>query len=317
LSFLGFCFIDLFMDKAKRIRDVLPWLEQAITKCELCPRACKVNRKNGELGFCKTGVQAQVASFDLHFGEERILVGQGGSGTIFFAHCNLGCVFCQNYEISNNDLNFPEVSAKQLALIMLELQTKGAENINLVTPSHVALAILQALDLALAQGLNLPVVYNTSSYDSPYLISKLEGIVDIYLADLKFFSSQYAQKYTQAPDYPQLAQTNVLRMYEQVGGIKLNAREVAQKGLIIRHLILPNDLGQTQEWLEFLHANKLYDVYLNLMDQYHPAHKAHLYPELQAGIDYKTLDHYVQMAKKMGFKYIDQPKQRLFRLLSW
>jgi len=305
------------MDKANRIKEILPWLEQAITNCKLCPRACKVNRAKGELGFCRTGVQAQVASFDLHFGEEKILVGEGGSGTIFFAHCNLGCVFCQNYEISANDVEFPEATADQLAMIMLDLQNRGAENINLVTPSHVVLAICQALELALTQGLSLPVVYNTSSYDSPQVIAKLEGIVDIYLADLKFFFPEYAQKYAQAKDYPQIVKDNILRMYAQVGGIKLGSRKVAQKGLMIRHLILPGNLGQTQEWLEFLHANKLHDVYLNLMDQYHPAYKAFSYPELQANVDYNTLEFYLNMAKKMGFKYIDQPKSRLFRLLAW
>lgn len=302
------------LSKLQLIRQVLPYFKENLKKCSLCPRKCKVNRLQGELGFCQIGLLPQVASYDLHFGEESPLVGKGGSGTIFFAHCNLGCVFCQNHSISNNQSSFPELYPNQLAYIMLTLQEKGAENINLVTPSHVLYPILKATEIALESGLNLPLVYNTSSYDSLESLLKLKGIIDIYLADIKFFSSHFSQKYCQAKNYPQVAKENILEMYNQVGGFK-EKQGIAYKGLMLRHLILPNNLGETEKWLNFLAENKMYDVYLNLMDQYYPCHLAYQYKELNKTISYEEFEKYYNLAQKMGFKYIDKGSKRLFKLL--
>lgn len=302
------------LNKLQLIKKVLPYFKEKLKSCTLCPRKCKVNRLQGELGFCQTGLLPQVASYDLHFGEESPLVGKGGSGTIFFAHCNLGCVFCQNYSISNNQASFPEIYPNQLAYIMITLQKKGAENINLVTPSHVLYPILKATEIALESGLNLPLVYNTSSYDSLDSLLQLKGIIDIYLADIKFFSSKFSQKYCGAKDYPQIVKENLLEMYNQVGGFK-EKQGVAYQGLMLRHLIMPDNLGEAEKWLQFLAENKMYDVYLNLMDQYHPCHLAYQYKELNKTISYEEWKKYYNLAKKMGFKYIDKGNKRLFRLL--
>ncbi|MFO7803310.1 MAG: radical SAM protein, partial [Desulfovermiculus sp.] len=194
--------------------------EQALTalaECNLCPRQCQVNRASGELGFCQTGRQARVAAAHLHFGEEAPLVGRQGSGTIFFAGCNLGCVFCQNVDLSHTTSPGQEVSAEQLARIMLDLQGQGAQNINLVTPSHVLPQILEALGLAAPKGLHLPLVYNSSGYDLVPTLQILEGIVDIYMPDTKFFRSGPAATYCHAEDYPQRAREAILEMHRQVG----------------------------------------------------------------------------------------------------
>jgi len=304
------------MQKAKliKVQEVLPWFKEQLKSCTLCPRNCKVNREKSQLGKCKTGLLAQIAGYDLHFGEESPLVGKGGSGTIFFAQCNLGCVFCQNYTLSHSEKTFPELYPNQIAHIMLELQKQGAENINLVTPSHVLYPIVSSLEIALNKGLQIPIVYNTSSYDSLDSLKKLKGIVDIYLADIKFFSSSSAHKYCQARDYPQRAKENLLEMYAQVGGIKFKDN-IAYQGLMLRHLLMPNNLGEVEKWLQFMAENKMYDVYLNIMDQYRPCYLASSYEELNQTITYQEWEKYYTLAKKMGFKYIDEGNQKIFKLL--
>jgi putative pyruvate formate lyase activating enzyme len=301
--------------KSGELRKKITRFKQILNDCTLCPRKCHVRRTDNELGLCKTGRLAQVASFDLHFGEESPLVGKGGSGAIFFAHCNLGCVFCQNYSISLSDTKFQEVYPNQLAFIMLELQKKGAENINLVTPSHVVAQVVEALPEAIEQGLNLPLVYNTSSYDSLNTLKLLDGVIDIYLADVKFFSSKHSKKYTRATDYPEVAMQAIQEMYAQVGGMVLDARGLVRKGLMVRHLLMPGDIADTDKWLEFLHEHKMHDVYLNIMDQYHPAGRADEFPELMDKITYTQWEKAVTKAQKMGFKYIDPGSSRIFKLL--
>ncbi len=283
--------------------------------CVLCPRKCKVNRLKNETGFCNTGRLAQVASYNLHFGEEAPLVGQNGSGTVFFAHCNLGCVFCQNYDISHNQTRHQEVDPDQLAGIFLELQSSGAENINLVTPSHVVFQILESLSIAAEKGLSIPLVYNTGSYDEPGTLSILDGVVDIYLADSKFFGNDEAEKYAQAPDYPQKAREAILEMHRQTGSLVVDELGRAKKGLMIRHLVMPGGLAGSKDWLEFIAAELPADTYINIMDQYRPAGDAFRYPELTANVPGSEVDGLKNKARSLGLTRLDERSSGIFRLL--
>lgn len=238
-------------------------------ECRLCPRDCGVNRLKDERGFCGIGRKSVVASFTPHFGEESPLVGEQGSGTIFFAGCNLGCVFCQNADISRDpDAGLP-ASHEELAGVMLELQRQGCHNINFVTPSHVVPQILEALPLAIEHGLSVPLVYNTSSYDSVETLRLLDGVVDIYMPDVKIWDPAHAKAYLRAEDYPAMARAAVAEMHRQVGDLILDENGVAGRGLLVRHLVMPDDIAGTGEWMRFL-AGLSSDTYLNLMDQYRP-----------------------------------------------
>ncbi len=286
-----------------------------VQDCTLCPRKCKVNRLEDEKGFCNTGRLSLVASFNLHFGEEDPLVGRGGSGTVFFAHCNLGCIFCQNYDISNNQSLHHEVSPDQLAGIFVELQSAGAENINLVTPSHVVFQILESLSIAADRGLNVPLVFNTSSYDELETLGILEGVVDIYLADSKFFGSKEAEKYAHAPDYPEKARMAILEMHRQVGSLVTDERGAAKKGLMIRHLVMPGGLAGSDDWLDFFAANLPGDTYINIMDQYRPAGDASRYPELRANVPGSLIIDLKKKAGSLGLTRLDERSSGVFRLL--
>ncbi|MFW5731506.1 MAG: radical SAM protein, partial [Desulfonatronovibrionaceae bacterium] len=256
-------------------------LDQAVRRfremsapCIVCPRKCRVNRLNNETGYCGIGRRAGVASSSLHFGEEKPLRSRGGSGTVFFAGCNLGCVFCQNQDISAKPADWPALDPQDLACIFLELQSAGAENINLVTPSHVILPILEALSTAAEKGLRIPLVYNTGSYDRLSTLALLEGIVDIYLADAKFFHTQHAQRFAAAADYPETARKAIQEMNRQAGPLVLDSRGIAIKGLMIRHLVMPGNLAGSDQWLDFFAAELPADTYINIMGQYHPAGQA-------------------------------------------
>lgn len=283
--------------------------------CSLCPRKCRVNRIENETGFCNTGRLAQVASYNLHFGEETPLVGQGGSGTVFFAHCNLCCVFCQNYDISHNLTRHQEFSPDQLAEIFLELQSAGAENINLVTPSHVVFQILESLSIAAGKGLNIPLVYNTSSYDELDTLKILDGIVDIYLADSKFFGTDEAAKYAQAPDYPDKARKAILEMHRQVGSLMTDGQGRAKRGLMIRHLVMPGNLAGSEDWLDFFAAELPGDTYINIMDQYRPAGDAFRYPELKANVPGSVIMDLKKKARSLGLGRLDERSSGIFRLM--
>ena len=289
--------------------------EQALTAladCNLCPRQCRVNRVSDELGFCQTGRKARVAAAHLHFGEEDPLVGRQGSGTIFFAGCNLGCVFCQNVDISHTTSPRQEVSSQQLARIMLDLQGQGAQNINLVTPSHVLPQILQALDLAAQKGLHLPLVYNSSGYDLVHTLQLLEGIVDIYMPDTKFFHSGPAHTYCHARDYPQRAREAILEMHRQVGDLVVDREGKAIQGLMVRHLLMPDDLAGTRDWLSFLAQEVSVHTYLNIMDQYRPCAEAVAYPELCTPLPGQAREEAVAVARKLMLTRLDcGPKMRL------
>lgn len=295
----------------ERIKKARQWS----AKCCLCPRNCGVNRPEGELGFCRIGRLARVASFNLHFGEEEPLVGERGSGTVFFAHCNLGCIFCQNFDISDNQNQHPEVYPNQLAYIFNQLQQQGAHNINLVTPSHVVLQFLEALEMAAQDGLNIPLVYNTSSYDEIHTLRLLDGIVDIYLADSKFFHEQEARKYADAPDYPHKAREAILEMHRQVGPLQTDDRGIAQKGLMIRHLVMPDNLAGSEEWLEFFAANLSRDTFINIMDQYRPAGNAGTCPELMGRVSGDRVTGLMQKARDLGLTRLDERSSGIFRLI--
>lgn len=252
--------------------------KEMLLSCRVCPHNCEVNRSEGELGYCKTGRYAVVSSYFPHRGEEFPIRGYRGSGTIFFSYCNMRCVYCQNYEISHLGEG-REVKPEELARMMLELQDMGCHNINLVSPSHVVPQILEALLIAVERGLRIPLVYNTSSFDSLESLKLLDGIVDIYLADLKYLNREFGRKYSKVKDYPKHAKEAIREMYRQVGNLKTDERGIAVRGLIVRHLVLPNDISTTKEVMEFLRSIDP-ELAVNVMDQYFPFYKAKDYPEL-------------------------------------
>lgn len=280
---------------------------QLLASCTLCPRQCRVNRLAQENGFCRIGARARVASYGPHFGEESSLVGRHGSGTIFFAGCNLGCCFCQNYDISQGDAAGEEVSAADLATIMLELQNIGCHNINLVTPSHVVPEILAALIPALKAGLQVPLVYNCSGYESLEALALLDGVVDIYLPDAKFWQPATAARYTGAADYPQRMRDALIEMQRQVGALVVDAQGCARSGLMIRHLLMPGLLEETKAILHFIAQHLPQDTYLNIMAQYHPCGRAEAFAELRGAISPEDYQIALDYAHQQGLHRLDLP----------
>lgn len=274
----------------------------ALAACRLCPRSCGVNRLADERAVCRTGRRAVVSSFFAHFGEEDCLRGWRGSGTIFFAWCNLRCVFCQNYDISHLG-HGREVTAGELAAMMLALQDEGVHNINLVTPEHVVPQVLEALLLAVEQGLRLPLVYNTSAYDGLESLRLLDGVVDIYMPDFKLWTREAARRYLKAPDYPQVARQVLKEMHRQVGDLKLDEHGLAKRGLLVRHLVMPGLLEETRAILRFLASEISPDTCLNLMAQYYPAGEvsADKYPEINRRITPDEFRQAVAWARELGF----------------
>lgn len=292
--------------------------QQLLTSCTLCPRQCRVNRLAGENGFCRIGARARVASYGPHFGEESPLVGRHGSGTIFFAGCNLGCCFCQNYDISQGDATGEEVSAAELATIMLELQNIGCHNINLVTPSHVVPQILAALIPALEAGLQVPLVFNCSGYESLATLALLDGAVDIYMPDAKFWQPATAARYAAAADYPQRMCETLIEMQRQVGALVVDAEGFARSGLVIRHLLMPGLLEETKAILHFIAQHLPPDTYLNIMAQYHPCGRAEAFAELRGAISPEHYQIALDYAHQQGLHRLDQPDLgRLLRQIGW
>ncbi|MGQ9502312.1 MAG: radical SAM protein [Anaerolineae bacterium] len=275
-----------------------------LVQCDVCPWVCKVNRRAGELGFCRVGELAGVASYGPHLGEESVLRGWRGSGTIFFTGCNLKCKFCQNYEISQLDEGAP-VEPQRLAAIMLELQEMGCHNINFVSPSHVVPQILMAVLIAAQAGLRLPLVYNSGGYDSLTMLRILDGVIDIYMPDMKYADANIARRYSGISNYPQVNQAAVREMHRQVGDLVVDENGLARRGLLVRHLILPEDLAGTARIVEFLAREISPHTYLNLMDQYRPAYKACEYPELSRRITRAEWDEAVAWARKAGLYRLD------------
>jgi putative pyruvate formate lyase activating enzyme len=243
---------------------------ERLRNCLVCPRDCGVDRMDDKTAACHTGRYAQVSSYFPHFGEENCLRGCGGSGTIFFSMCNLRCVFCQNYDISQAERG-PETPPERLAGMMLELQTRGCHNINFVTPEHVVPQILEALPLAAGQGLRLPIVYNTSAYDSFDSLELLDGIVDIYMPDFKFWDPDLSLRYIKAKDYPEAARRNIVEMHRQVGPLRFDEEGLAKRGVLVRHLVMPGEIAGTECIMRFLADDVSPDTYVNVMDQYYPA----------------------------------------------
>lgn len=275
-----------------------------LTCCTGCAWECRVNRCLGETGHCRTGRLARVSSYGAHLGEENPLRGWNGSGTIFFSRCNLNCQFCQNHDISQADAG-REVDAEELATIMLILQRRGCHNINFVSPSHVVPQIIAALVPAAQAGLHLPLVYNTGGYDSPSALKLLDGIIDIYMPDMKYVDESTALRYSKIPRYPQVNQEAVREMHRQVGELRLDENGLAQRGLLVRHLVLPNDLAGTEKIAAFL-ANEISpDTYLNLMDQYRPAYHAGQYPEINRPINRQEYNQALKAVLKAGLKRLD------------
>jgi len=253
-------------------------LHQQIAPCTLCPRRCSVDRAAGQVGACRIGAEPVVASAGPHFGEEPVLVGRGGSGTIFLSGCNLDCVFCQNFDISHST-DGRRLSPEEIAALALRLARGGCENINFVTPTHVAHALAEAIVLARSAGLAVPIVYNCGGYESVETLALLEGLVEIYMPDFKYADAEAGRKYSGVPDYPAVATVALAEMYRQTGPLQTDGRRVATRGVLVRHLVLPGDLAASREVIETV-ARAAPGCALNVMAQYRPCFRAEEYPEL-------------------------------------
>ncbi len=273
--------------------------------CDVCALKCPVDRLAGKMGACHLGSRAKVSSFSPHLGEENPLRGWNGSGTIFFTRCNLRCQYCQNYDISQSD-DGEEAEPDDIAYMMMQLQARGCHNINLVSPSHIVPQILAAILIAAKEGLHLPLVYNTGGYDSLPMLQLLDGVIDIYMPDMKYGDANIGHKYSKVPDYPARNQTAVREMHRQVGDLKIDQRGLAYRGLLVRHLILPNQLAGTSAVVEFLATKISKHSYLNLMDQYRPAYKAHQYPELDRPITNNEYQEAIALARNAGLYRFDR-----------
>ncbi len=284
-----------------RIRRALQWL----SRCTLCPRMCRVDRMRGEKGYCRTGRHAIVAAHGPHFGEERPLVGQGGSGTIFFSFCNLGCIFCQNYDISHLGEGVP-VEPEALGDIMVSLQERGCHNINFVTPSHVTPQILEALPYAVEKGLRIPLVYNCGGYERTAALKLLDGIVDIYMPDFKFWDSEAARCLCDAEDYPERARVALKEMHRQVGDLQWDERGVAQRGLLVRHLVMPEGLAGTEHVARFIARDISPHTYMNVMSQYHPCGDAVGKPQIGRSVTHLEFKLAMESAVNAGLDRLDE-----------
>jgi len=274
--------------------------------CTACPRRCRVDRLVGRFGVCKVGRYAVVSSYFAHHGEEDCLRGGRGSGTIFFCGCNLRCVYCQNFDISWQLQGVP-ASPERLAGMMLELQAEGCHNINFVTPEHVVPQIVEALPLAIEQGLRLPLVYNTGGYDALESLELMDGLVDIYMPDFKYWDREMARKYSRAPDYPEVARRALKEMHRQVGDLVLDERGVARRGLLVRHLVMPGNVAGTEEVMNWLACELSPQTYVNLMVQYHPAGKVSWqeFPEINRRPTPAEYERAVEAARRAGLTRLD------------
>jgi putative pyruvate formate lyase activating enzyme len=280
---------------AERVEEARARLEA----CDLCPRGCGANRLAGERGACGGGAAAAVSSAGPHYGEEPPLVGRGGSGTIFFTHCGLRCVFCQNCDISHLGEG-REVTAPELAAAMLELQRHGCHNINFVTPTHYLPQILEAVGIAAGMGLGVPLVWNCGGYESVEALVLLEGVVDMYMPDVKFGKAGRAERYCDAPDYFERAQEAVREMHRQAGDLVIGPEGLARRGLLVRHLVLPASAAGTEEVVRFLAEDVSRDTYVNIMDQYRPCFRAGEFPEISRRVRAEEFTAAAEAARKTG-----------------
>jgi putative pyruvate formate lyase activating enzyme len=280
-------------DLQQRIR----LLKEFLKGCRLCPRECGVNRLDGEVGVCQAGLEPMVSSAFPHFGEEPPLVGYHGSGTIFLTHCNLRCIFCQNYDISHLGNGKP-MTPSEMARVMVRLQEMGCHNINFVTPTHYAPQIVASLPEAIEKGLRLPIVYNCSGYESVEVIRLLEGVVDIYMPDAKYMDGRHSEKFSNAPDYPEIIKEVLKEMHRQVGDLTANSEGIAERGLLIRHLVMPHGVASSEAVLRFIAEEISVHSYVNIMDQYRPEYGAHEFPEINRRITQKEYLEAVQWARR-------------------
>ncbi len=284
----------------------------ALASCQVCPRDCRVDRLHDRTAVCKSGRFALVGSYFPHFGEEDCLRGWNGSGTIFFSWCNLRCSFCQNWDLSQKGEG-AVVTPDRLAVMMLELQARGCHNINFVTPEHVVPQILEALPLAIRGGLRLPIVYNTSAYDSLESLRWMDGIVDIYMPDFKLWDSAAAKRYLKAPDYPEAARRVIREMHRQVGPLLTDEHGLAKRGLLIRHLVMPGMLEETRQIMEWVARELSPDTYVNVMAQYYPAGAVSVekYPEINRKLRGDEHAEAVRIAREAGLRRLDKRRPRL------
>ena len=266
-----------------------------LEKCEICPHRCKINRIDGKIGRCKSTDKIKVALVSVHNYEEPCISGENGSGTVFFSNCNLNCVFCQNYEISQQGLG-KEITIQQLADIFINQQNKGVENINLVTPTSYVIQIIEAIKIARSKGLKIPIVYNTNGYENIETIKMLDGYIDIYLPDLKYIDNDIGKKYSKIDNYFEIASKAIKEMYNQVGKYKFDNRGIMQRGIIIRHLILPNNIESSKKVLKWIEQNMPQDIYVSIMAQYFPTYKAKEICELNRKLtisEYEEVENYL------------------------
>jgi putative pyruvate formate lyase activating enzyme len=287
------------LHERKELGGRIKTLEGILTSCRLCPRACEVNRLEGEEGYCRAGADLMISSAFSHFGEEPPLVGSHGSGTIFLTHCNLQCVFCQNYDISHLGEG-KAITSVELAQYMIGLQQRGCHNINFVTPTQYVPQIVAALPEAIELGLTIPLVYNCGGYESLEVIKLLDGIFDIYMPDTKFSQEKQGGRYSNAPDYPQVLQEVLREMHRQVGDLVLDEQEIATHGLLIRHLVMPDGVAGTREIMAFIAQHVSIDSYVNIMDQYRPLYRAGEYPEIDRPISSREYREAIEIAKTEG-----------------
>lgn len=293
------------LNKKGELAERVEQLYAIYENCRLCPRDCRVNRKNGRVGKCQATANLKVSSAAPHFGEEVPLVGRGGSGTIFFSHCNLRCIYCQNYSISLEGEGI-EIADRRLAETMVKLQKMGCANINLVTPTHYLPSIVKAIHKAIPMGLRIPIVYNTSGYERKEILQMLDGIVDVYLPDCKYMDPAQSAKYSDgAFNYPYYAKIALKEMYRQTGDLKVS-RGIAVRGMIIRHLVLPNRIAGTKEFLKFVAEDISKNTYINIMRQYRPEYKAKEYPELDRRITRDEYAEALRWAKQYGLQRLDK-----------
>ena len=298
------CYVSLFEsgELAHRVEDAL----KKLADCALCPRDCQVDRAAGKIAVCQCGRYARVSSYFAHFGEEDCLRGTRGSGTIFFSGCNLRCIFCQNFDISWQ-AEGEEAPPEKLAHMMLELQARGCHNINFVTPEHVVPQILEALLMAAKDGLQLPLVYNTGAYDSLESLRLMDGVVDVYMPDFKFWDPEMARRYLKAADYPETARQAIKEMHRQVGPLVFDGDGVARRGLLLRHLVMPGDVCGTREIIRWIASELGTDTYVNIMTQYRPAGKVSRtqYPEINRCLTHEEFQRAIEAAREAGLFRLD------------
>lgn len=285
--------------------DIIQKAKDMLESCTVCPRNCGIDRTQDEKGFCEAGYLPEVSSYAPHFGEESPLVGHQGSGTIFLTHCNLGCLFCQNYSISHAGEG-RKIPIQKLAKVMVELQRLGCHNINFVSPTHFVPQILESLPQAIGMGLDVPLVYNTGGYDSVETLRLLDGVFDIYMPDFKYSKWEISEKYSQAPDYPLIAKQAIKEMFRQVGDLQIDEQGIAFCGLLVRHLVLPAGLAGTRDAMRFLATELSQNTYVNIMDQYYPCGNIPLDSPLRRRITSEEYNESIAIAKEEGITRLDK-----------